>query len=53
MSWAAAWFLQVPGFLLLRDELDGSVHCLPPDDSGQIMQASSSDCDFMELGLIA
>jgi hypothetical protein len=37
------WFqvkadMQAPGFLLLRDESDGSTYYLPPDDSGRLMQ---------------
>ena len=30
--------MQAPGFLLLRDESDSTMHYLPPDDSGQLMQ---------------
>ena len=30
--------LQSPGFILLRDQTDGQVSFLPPDESGRLMQ---------------
>jgi hypothetical protein len=33
---------QAAGFLLLRDEADGSMHYLPPDDSGRLMQVNTA-----------
>ena len=32
---------QSPGFILLRDQTDGRVYFLPPDESGRLMQVRS------------
>jgi len=35
--------MQTPGFLLLRDEANGTMWFLPPDDSGRLLQIDLSD----------
>jgi len=35
--------MQTPGFLLLRNEDNGSVWFLPPDESGRLLQIDLSD----------